>query len=126
MKKSSLKYLVENWRMFLQNTVSEGISDRKMDVEDDAFSKQNAEDFINFLIKSRQGAILAISLLKKTHQDYLDLKDKPLDSRDYTTTVSNVFSDNTKVITDEQIDKICNEISSLINHIEEVLKNGTI
>jgi|13_taG_2_1085334.scaffolds.fasta_scaffold00252_12 hypothetical protein len=125
----NLSLLIENWKKFLNTQVTESISGKeKLKVDSNLFSKQNAEDFIKLFIKSRESGLLALSLLNKTLDDYQDLKIKSLDSRKYTKLADDVFNDQTTVLTDDQIDNICNQISILIKEVELKLglKNGTI
>lgn len=130
-KNLNLSLLIENWKKFLNmNTqVNESLSGKeKLKVDSNLFSKQNAEDFINLFIKSRESGLLALSLLNKTLDDYQDLKTKSIDSRKYIELADNVFNDPNTILTDSQIDNICNQISILIKEIELKLglKNGTI
>jgi hypothetical protein len=125
----SLSLLIENWKKFLNIQVNESISGKeKLKVDSNLFSKQNAEDFIELFVKSRESGLLALSLLNKTLDDYQDLKTKSLDSRKYTQLAGDVFNDPTTILTDSQIDNICSQIYLLIKEIELKLglKNGTI
>ncbi|WP_438964601.1 hypothetical protein [Winogradskyella sp.] len=125
----SLSLLIENWKKFLNIQVNESISGKeKLKVDSNLFSKQNAEDFIELFVKSRESGLLALSLLNKTLDDYQDLKTKSLDSRKYIQLADDVFNDPTTILTDSQIDNICSQIYLLIKEIELKLglKNGTI
>ena len=111
---NEIKNMFEHWRKFLEGTIiSETISDASLKSD-----TTNAKTFINFFVRSRETAIVALQMIQSSIQDYRQLKSLSIDSDEYRERADSLLKDPNAVAEDEIINKYIIELQK----IEQQLK----
>ena len=76
---NEIKKMFEHWRKFLQGVIlTESLTDQTL--QSDA---TNAKTFINFFVRSRNTAMIALQMIQSSIADYERLKTLNIDSDEY-------------------------------------------
>jgi hypothetical protein len=111
---NEIKKMFEYWRKFLEGTIlTEVISDDSLEHD-----KTNARTFINFFVRSRETAMIALQMIQSSIQDYNQLKSLSIDSDEYRERADSLLKDPNAVAEDEIINKYMIELQK----IEQQLK----
>lgn len=111
---NELQKMFEYWRKFLEGTIlTEAISDDSL-----KHDTTNARTFINFFVRSRETAMIALQMIQSSIQDYNQLKSLSIDSDEYRERADSLLKDPNAVAEDEIINKYMIELQK----IEQQLK----
>tara|TARA_Y100001958_G_C21094673_1_gene446689 strand:+ start:256 stop:609 length:354 start_codon:yes stop_codon:yes gene_type:complete len=106
---NEIKKMFEHWRKFLQGAIlTESITDKTL-----ASDTTNAKTFINFFVRSRSTAMIALRMIQSSIADYERLKTLNIDSDEYRKSADSILKDPNAVAEDEIINKYISELKKI-------------
>lgn len=112
---NEIKKMFENWRKFLDGSMlSEVLTDKTLKAD-----TTDAKTFINFFVRSRDTAIVALEMIQSSIRDYERLKTLEIDSDSYRERADNILRDPNAVAEDEMIDKYILELKKIEAQLKE-------
>lgn len=111
---NEIKKMFEHWRKFLDGTIlSEVLTDKSLKTD-----TTDAKTFIDFFVRSRETAIIALEMIQSSIKDYRQLKVLSIDSDAYRERADHILRNPNAAAEDEIIDKYIIELEKIENQLK--------
>tara|TARA_B100001175_G_C19222324_1_gene501200 strand:- start:223 stop:576 length:354 start_codon:yes stop_codon:yes gene_type:complete len=111
---NEIKKMFEHWRKFLDETIlAEVLTDKSLKTD-----TTDAKTFIDFFVRSRETAIVALEMIQSSIRDYKQLKTLSIDSDAYRKRADSILRDPDAVAEDEIINKYIIELKKIENQLK--------